>query len=279
MMTLLATLAVVAAAVSPGSAVAAPSSFYLAIGDSVTVATGPTSYPHLLLGHYHPAVPGLVLDDIGVGGATTGSALSAGQYATALRFLHSHRGHVALITVDLGGDDYVPCYTSTGVNSACTAQALVTIRRNLGTILAGLRRAAPGVPLIGMNYYNPFDAYWLSGGVFGPFALSTIPPLLALNGELDAIYGATRTADVQDAFSATDMTTIVSSPWGEVPIGVDRACTWLNLQCEPGSLAWFGIDPNAAGEAIIAQAFEHTIGTLCAPGRSLVRGRCRLARR
>lgn len=276
----LALLAAVALWSMSGTAAAAQPSYYLAIGDSVTVATGATSYPHLLRAHYLRDLPTLQLDDLGTPGATTGSVLTGGQYAAGVAFLKAHRGHVALITVDLGGNDYAACYSLSGVNEACAAQALTTIRANLTKLLAGLRRAAVGVPVIGMNYYNPFVGYWLSGGVLRQFALSTVSPGISLNLELTSLYGGPKkTADVEGAFAATDMTTIVSSPWGEVPVSVDRACSWLDLDCQPGVLAGFGLDPNPAGEAAIASAFERTIGTLCAPGRALIRGRCRLVRR
>jgi hypothetical protein len=130
-----------------------------------------------------------------------------------------------------------------------------------------------------MTYYNPFLGYWLAGGAFRSFALSTVPPGVALNHELTALYGgAEKTADVQGAFRDTDLTTIVASRWGQVPIAVAHACSWLAIQCHPGEPEGFGLDPNAAGESRIAAAFERTIGVLCAPGRSAVHGRCRTNR-
>ena len=136
-------------------------------------------------------------------------------------------------------------------------------------MLAGLRGLAPKVRIIGMTYYNPFLGYWLAGGALRSFALSTVSPGAALNKELTALYGgAKKTADVQGAFHATDLTTLVASRWGDVPIAVARACSWLAIQCHPGAPEGFGLDPNATGEAHIASAFERTIGVLCGPGRS-----------
>jgi hypothetical protein len=149
-------------------------------------------------------------------------------------------------------------------------------QQNLRRILAGVRRAAPGARIIGMTYYNPFLGYWLAGGVFRSFALSTVPPGIALNDELTALYGgASGTADVEGAFHATDLTTMVASRWGEVPIAVARACSWLAIQCHAGAPEGFALDPNAIGEAHIANAFERTIGVLCAPGQSALHERCR----
>jgi hypothetical protein len=254
-------------------------SYYLALGDSVPVATGRSSYPYLILARYQHRQPGLRLDDIAVAGATTSSMLG-GQYAAARRFLKAHRGRVALITIDIGGNDVAGCFGPGGVNQPCFSQAQATIRHNLGKMLAALRAAAPGARIVGMTYYNPFLGYWLAGGAFRLFALSTVPAGVALNSELTALYGgAKRTADVQGAFRTTDFTTIVSSRWGEVPIAVSRACSWLAIQCHPGAPEGFALDPNAVGEAHIASAFERTIGVLCGPGHSAVHGGCRRSSR
>ena len=254
---------------------AAPASYYLALGDSVAVATGRSSYPYLILARYQRKQPGLRLDDLAVAGATTSSMLR-GQYAAARNFLKAHRGHVALVTIDIGGNDVAGCFGLSGVNQACYSRALATVKHNLARMLTGLHGAAPGVRIIGMTYYNPFLGYWLAGGAFRSFALSTVSTGIALNHELTATYGgAKKTADVQGAFRAADLTTIVASNWGDVPIGVARACSWLAIQCHPGEPEGFGLDPNAAGETHIASAFEHTIGVLCGPGESAVRGRCR----
>lgn len=253
----------------------ARASYYVALGDSVAVATGPSSYPNLIVGRYRRKQPGLRLDDLAVAGATT-SLMLRGQYPAALRFLQAHRGQVALITIDIGGDDVAGCFGPAGVNQACLSQAQTTIRHNLRRMLDGLRRAAPGVRVIGMTYYNPFLGYWLAGGPFRSFALATVSPVVALNRELTALYGGTNnTAHVQGAFRATDLATIVASPWGQVPIAVARACSWLAIKCHQGAPEEFGLDPNTAGEAQIASAFRRTIGVLCGPRQSAVHGRCR----
>jgi lysophospholipase L1-like esterase len=253
---------------------AAPPSYYLALGDSAAAATGTSSYPDLVLAHYQRKLPGLRVDDVAVPGATTGSMLH-GQYATALGFLRAHRRHVALITIDVGGNDVAGCLGPGGVNAACFSQALAMIRHNLKTMLSGLHKAASRVPVIGMSYYNPFLGYWLAGGPFRSFALSTVSVGKALNRELTALFGgAKKTADVQGAFRSTDLTTVVSSRWGDVPIAVKRACSWLDIQCHPGAPAGFGLDPNAVGEVAIASAFERAIGRLCPPGRLAAHGGC-----
>jgi lysophospholipase L1-like esterase len=238
--------------------------YYLALGDSVAdVPPGNQSYPYRILAHYQRKLGSLTLTNLAVPGATTGSMRAGGQYQAALQFLRAHRGHVALITIDIGGNDFVGCVGFSGVDQACETQALTTIRQNLGPMIAGLRSAAPHVELIGMTYYNPFLGNWLAGGAARSLTLGTVPGLVTLNQELTGLYGGpNKTADVQGAFKETDFNTIVSSPWGSVPIAVERACSWLDIVCNTGALEGFGEHPNPTGAAVIASAFERRIGTL-----------------
>lgn len=241
-------------------------SYYLALGDSVTVWDGTKSYPYLLLRHYRHKVPRLSLSDIGIAGETTTSMLDRGQYQRALAFVRAHKHHVALITVDIGGNDVVGCIGPAGDNPTCSGAARATIKRNLTMMLAGLRAAAPDVPLVGMSYYDPFLGDWLGGGPLRAFALGTLPGLHALNSELTSLYGGARkTADVQGKFQATNFKKFVGSRWGRVPIAVQRACAWLNIICAPGEPEGLGQDPNSAGAVAIAAAFEQTIARLKTP--------------
>jgi hypothetical protein len=236
------------------------------------------SYPYLILARYHRKLPGLSLEDLAVPGATTTSVLG-GQYPSALRFLGRHKRHVALITIDIGGNDILGCGIPSGVtpNSPCASHARATIKHNLTKMLRGLHAAAPGVPVIGMSYYDPFLGDWLAGGAFRSFALSTLPGLIALNQELISLYGGTKnTADVQGTFRSTDFKTIVSSPWGRIPIAVNRACSWLDIQCHAGAPEGFGEHPNNAGAAAIASAFKQTIDRLCIRPREGLFKRCRV---
>jgi lysophospholipase L1-like esterase len=257
------------AAVALGRPSASRISYYLALGDSVPVWNGNSSYPYLIVAHYQRKLPGLRLVDMAVSGATTGTMRLGGQYLAARSFLRAHRGHIALITIDIGGNDIVGCVGLGGLDPACSAQARSTIKRNLTAMLAGLHKAAPGVRLIGMTYYNPFLGDWLAGGPLRSRALSTLPGLVSLNRELTALYGgAKKTADVQGMFRSTDLKTVVASQWGDVPIAVKRACSWLDIQCHVGAPEGAGDDPNNAGAAAIASAFERTIGPLCTRKRS-----------
>ncbi len=259
-------LAVPAALLTAPAAAASP--FYLALGDSVPVWNGTQSYPYLVRAHVAHRLPGVGLQNLAVSGETTGSML-AGQYARALTALRNHRGRVALITIDIGGNDVVACaindYPSPGPASrACWSDAFSRLAGNLTRMLRGLRAAAPGVPIIGMTYYNPLLGNWLAGGTIRATVLAEQTHLVDLNRQLTRLYGGTRwTADVEGAFHARDLRTFVSSPWGRVPLGVARACAWLDIFCRAGSIEGFGDDPNARGATAIARAFNARIDGVC----------------
>ena len=237
---------------------AATGPFYLALGDSVPVWDGTSAYPNLLLAQYQKTYPNLQLANLAVSGETTTSMLENGQFSNALAFLRAHPNQVALITIDIGGNDVVSC-GSPGSSPQCFQQAETTMEQNITTILAGLHSAAPNTPVFGMTYYDPFLGNWLAGGAAQSQALATIPEDVALNNALTSLYGASNTADVQGAFAVTDSTTLVPSQWGTAPADVVDACHWLDIACTAGQPEGFGDDPNAAGQVQIALAFEHII--------------------
>jgi hypothetical protein len=256
---------------------------YLALGDSAPMWDGTASYPDLITTHYQTSVPGLRLVNLSQSGATTTSMLqsyftSTSQLERAELYLRAYRGSVALVTIDIGGNDVLPCTsailtgTGTGTGTGTTTGCLATVESrmiaNLHTILTGLRQAAgPGVRIVGMTYYNPFLGDWLAGGTARAGVIGSTPSLVQLNGLLSQAYAQTgsQVADVQGAVDATDLTTLVPSTWGDVPVAVTRACSLLDIGCTAGQAELGGDDPTVAGAAVIAQAFESTIGTLSPP--------------
>jgi len=94
-----------------------------------------------------------------------------------------------------------------------------------------------------------------------------VPELSLFNQVVDQVYGLQDmpVADVAGAFDETDLSDLVTSPWGQVPVAVDKACTLLDITCTQGQLEGFGDDPDAAGAGVIAQAFEQVIGPMITP--------------
>ena len=247
--------------------------YYLAVGDSVPVWDGTDSYPYQIASHYAAAVPDLQVVDMACSGETTASMISnslcpsgptGSQLQEATGFLQAHQGSVAFITIDIGGNDVVNCVNGAGIDTACVLQGLTTMQANMKIILSALRQAAgPAVPIYAMNYFNPFLGDWVAGGSGQTFAVSSVAELALFNQVLEGAYAGedVPVADVADAFESNDMTDMVSSPWGQVPVAVDKACTLLDITCTVGQLEGFGDDPNAAGATVIAGAFETTMGT------------------
>lgn len=236
---------------------------YLALGDSVPVWEGNNSYPYLMGSYY-----GLQVVDMAVSGETTTSMLDGGQMSRAVSFLEQHANATVLITIDIGGNDLLPCVSGTSADLSCIQQAESTMVQNLDTILSKLRQAAgPKVPIVGMNYYDPFLGDWLAGGATQEEAELSVQLVTSLNNLLAGAYqqAGAPVADVASAFDTTDLTDLVSSQWGQIPLAVDKACTLLDIGCQLGQTESFGDDPNDAGEAVIAQAFEKAIGSTITP--------------
>jgi lysophospholipase L1-like esterase len=148
--------------------------FHLALGDSLAAGTGAPAgqgYVPLVTAGQLPRLPGLTLRNLSCGGATTTSMLAGGgcsypqgnQVAAAEAFLAAHPGSVSFITIDIGANDVSGCVSAAGTDPACAAARLPVVQTNLAQILARLHAAAPGVPIIGMTYYNPFLAFWVAG--------------------------------------------------------------------------------------------------------------------
>jgi len=249
---------------------------YLALGDSAPVWNGNDSYPNHIASYYSPSIPDLELVNLAQSGATTSSMLkgpnggASSQQQQAGAFVHAHQGSIALITIDIGGNDILGCITSaTSASTTCIQKAEATMVTNLDSILTGLRQAVgPSVRIVGMTYYDPFLGDWLAGGADRTAAVGSVSLLTQLNSLLSGAYEAAgaQVADVQNAFQSTDLSTTVASAWGQIPIAVEEACTLLDITCRAGQTEGFGDDPNPGGGEVIARAFESTIRLLKPPG-------------
>jgi lysophospholipase L1-like esterase len=247
--------------------------YYLALGDSLATGYAAGSgegYVDLLEDHYQAIMPNLVEVDFGCSSETTDTMLHGGicsfgglsQEDAAVAFLKAHPRQVALVTIDIGGNDVVFCTTA-----QCFTDAFATMHANLTTILTRLRDAAgPDVPFYGMTYFDPLLGNWLSGPGGQGLAQGSVVLLDQLNAQLVDDYAAVGapSADVAGAFASDDFT-LVSSPWGMIPRNVRNACTWLDITCTVGQSEGFGDDANAEGYQVIAAAFEAVIAPLVDP--------------
>jgi|SRR6266566_497294 lysophospholipase L1-like esterase len=277
---------VLVAAAASGPALAASGDskapvYYLSLGDSLAAGEQPTlppgqnfgdeGYADQLYASEHAKIPNLQLVKLGCGGESTASMITAvptvevpgvgpvpyegrgdhyfcsyphgSQLAEAVNFLHAHRGFVSFVTLDIGPNDIFQLGSVAG-----RAQ----IKANLPMILSALRDAAgPDVPIIGMNFYDPFLVIWFSDPAALPAeALSAV----GFNTVLASIYTAAGdpVADVGSAFSTTDFTLV-----GGIPLDVLRICQWTWMCASPPLGP--DIHANTAGYGVIAQAFENVL--------------------
>lgn len=253
--------------------------YYLALGDSLAVGAQPVVPPDTTLA---PTSMGyandiftklsrgnsnLQLTELGCIGETTESMIQGGtcsygaddsQLKAAIDFLDHNR--VSLITLDIGANDIDNCISMGGVSDSCVFSALVRVGGDLSFILGELRRAAgPNVPIIGMNYYDPFLAAWTLGSSRQALAIQSLEATDLFNGVLESVYHAfgVRVADVATAFKINDF---APGP-DNLPENVYQTIrlTFVSLGITAANVV-ANVHPNTAGYEVIATAFEAEIG-------------------
>ncbi len=250
-------LLVVALLLVPGAPASSKATYYVSLGDSLAQGFqpigGPSSresppgynqgYADQLFKLTRDRYEQLREVKLGCGGETTTTLRFGGlcayeqgsQLAAAVAFLHENAGQIAFVTIDVGANDVL-----SGGGPAAVAQ-------NLPPILAALRAAAgPGVPIVGMNYYDPFVApVWFQTQSLAALQ-ARVAASVGLNDFLEGIYGAfgVEVADVESAFSVTDLTLVDGTPEN-----VSRACAWTWM-CSAED-----IHANKDGYGVIADAF------------------------
>jgi lysophospholipase L1-like esterase len=252
-----------------------PTSYYVSVGDSLSVGVQPNGaglslptnqgYADDLSTSVRVGMPGLQLVELGCSGETTETMTQGGkcsysqgnQLAAAAAFLRAHQGKVAFITIDLGGNDVVKCVGGGSVDGNCVMSGLARIQNQLPAILQHLRSAAGAQPrIVGMDLYNIFLAQSLSGpsgqgGTDLSFSLAR-----QLNATFASIYRAAgdRMAEVGAAFATTDTTPTALTGRGTVPTNVARICQWT-WTCAPPPVGP-NLHANVTGYQVIAAAFR-----------------------
>src|SRR5262245_6169018 len=261
------------AAAPTTSAVAASNAnlYYVALGDSLSTGVQPDpnglnrdqttqGYADQLYATLVLSMPQLKLQKLGCSGETTATMIAGGicpyngsQLAEAVSFLSAKRGSVVLVTIDLGANDIESCGSLTGFDQACVASGFASVAANLPYILSTLRAAAgPGVPIVAMNYYNPFVAAWLLGQAGQDLAHASSSVVDSFNMLLGSIYSGfgVPVADVATTFHADDFTIF---PPVDIPLTVVLVCPWP-FMCAPPPVGP-NIHPTVVGYSMISNAF------------------------
>lgn len=197
-------------AAAPGSlsaATIAPTRYYVALGASESVGFQPVpgkrrgartddGYANDLLSLERTRWPGLRLVQFGCPGITVQRSIfgkSACRYprgselATAVHFLGAHRRQVALVTVDLGFNDLVPCMHPRGVGARCMAHALAAISKGIPLILRRVHSVTSSSTLVvGIEHDDPYLALARRGA--WQFAVASAAALGEMNATLERAY-------------------------------------------------------------------------------------------
>lgn len=157
-----------------------PGGVYLALGDSLAAGYQPggaelrdSAYPALAAGRLARDGVDLTVENLSCSGESTQTFLEGGrcdfaegsQMAAAESLLEERDGEVALVTIDIGGNDLRTCIgRDLVVDEGCVDEGLGSVDTNLPEILERLRAAAgPEVPVLVLGYYNP----WLAASYIG----------------------------------------------------------------------------------------------------------------
>jgi lysophospholipase L1-like esterase len=250
--------------------------YYLALGDSLSQGVQPDAagasvetrygYPDQVYVALRPSHPTLRLVKLGCPGETTSTMINGGicpypsgsQLKAAVAFLHTHRGRVLLVTIDIGANDPEQCagqqgggQPSLGQLASCTVKGIPAAVTHLTTIMASLKAAAPGVRMVGMNYYLPALAEWRNGLPGHLVAWAAERLAATYKTMLDRVYTSSgaRVADVFGAFETGDF----ADQGGTGPRNVALLCRWTWACAAPPRGP--NQHANQAGYQVIARAF------------------------
>jgi hypothetical protein len=177
------------------------------------------------------------------------------QMSTALSLLRANHGEVGLVTVDLGFNNIRPCLTVKLIDETCVKNRISLVAKYLPEVLRMLKSAAGArVHFVGLDYNDPYLAFYLKGAAGSADATKTLAAMTLLNKTLEGDYAAVSmpVANVPGQFQSYNNTPTKLSSFGIVPENVAKVCelTWM---CK--TAPWGPDDhPNNAGYRLIAVA-------------------------
>jgi lysophospholipase L1-like esterase len=259
--------------------------YHLALGDSLAVGFHPgrgateRGYVDVLARRIRKStIPDLALRNLACPGETTRSMITGerspcaspagSQLQAAVDFLAARPGDVAYITIDIGANDLLNrcLQPSWLIEKSCATDLAPRLESRATQIVDALRSAAGlDVPIMAMNYYNPYLGLWglVPGGRF--LAHADQRAWTVFNETLATAYvaaGATL-VDIATRFHIDDFdTTVVVPGRGRIPLNVALACRWTWFCSER-----FLSDPHAdrTGYRRIGSVFERELEPLLVP--------------
>ena len=262
----------------PASAVTVPAATYqLSLGDSLTAGWGASTpavgYANQLVSLESAQFPGLQIENLACPAETTTTMLEGGgwcsypqgsQLGAAQAFLAAHPGQVRYITIDIGINNVDTCPSGSTIDASCVASGISHLADDLPAIIAGLHRAAPGVPIVGANSYDPFLAgdptttpddnpYSGLAGLSPSFGPASLVMMGSLNTAIESVYRnqGVDLVDIAAAFQSEDPDMTGTVAGGPVPQNVSDVCGWSHM-CDTSGLT---IHLNDSGESVFADQF------------------------
>ena len=223
----------------------------MALGDSLAAGYQPggaelrdTAYPALTATRLEGTGSELALENLGCSGETTTSLVKGGKcdFAAGSQLEQAEKllegsDDVALVTIDIGGNDLLRCVRGGAqIDTACVTDGVGTVQKNLPAILERLRTAAgPDVPVLVLGYYNPWlAAKALDQPVKGVDAAAKAYTALSTAIETAAKESGTTFVGLDKAFSTND-TTPTKINGRSVPKNAAQICTLTNI-CTAGDI-------------------------------------------
>jgi lysophospholipase L1-like esterase len=267
------------AAALTGTAAASPSArttYYVSVGDSAAAGFEPIGrfnhgYANQVYRELREESPGLRLTKLGCPGETIDTMIEGGicpyragsQLKEAVAFLQAHPGRIDLITIDIGANDWLEaCFDGILIDVDCTREVVPHVAAGLRVILSRLQTAAPGVPIVGMSYWDPFLGFWVLAPVHGPdIARQDEAAEEVFNAGLVEAYrdSGALVADVAgpDFFDTANFTDMVwTEEWGKIPVNVANACAWTWFCSDSYT---FDVHPNTIGYGVVSEAIEEAL--------------------
>ena len=142
------------------------------------------------------------------------------QFSIATKYLRAHLGEVGLVTNNLGFNNIRPCLTPALTNESCVNRGIVAVRNDLPTIVSRLQNAAgPLVYFVGLEYSDPFLAYYLDGSAGRVIAQRGLVAMNEMNSVLSMVYRARSVpvADVPAASLSSSVKPVTMTNVGTVP--------------------------------------------------------------
>ena len=254
-------VAVMVTAIAVGMALAcgADTTHYIALGDSIAEGRGATDeerldYVGLFNEFYEKDHDGPERLTTYKQDSETSSSIIANQVANAVQVIGDKETDVEVVTLTIGGNDFLPLVgqepcASNPTGRDCqtiVATALTTFSVNYPAILGDLKAALDSDPgeeqLLVTTYYNPYK------GTGSPFELTTDGVLFGTDGTIDCAANAT---DFTKA-GLNDMITCFAAAAGATTVDLylvitDKALTHTHI-------ATGDIHPNDSGYRLIADA-------------------------